>query len=228
MLSSPGQTVLIVKPPALPEDTYSSLVPIMPTLPVDLVEQLRRQLKFIATSCRAYDQGEIEEALRIAVSLRVLFHDTGSSTSIFTQLGKKGSVHLISTIGLGKTDQELGSSMVLSIPIMLTMNGVQPPLEDGPQPRVITCDAWWNEIVMSQNQRFSRRDVVLSSANQDGGAHVDSAPDQKTLELKEGIGTFTSTVDNVPVTKELTDHHFPMLRQFGYEVLNSPEITSLA
>lgn len=200
----------------------------MPRLPIDLVEQLRRQLKFIEASCSAYDKGSLEEALRISVSLRVLFHDTTNSTSLLTHLGQKHSVHLISTIGLGKTDQQLGNSVVFCIPVMLTMSGVQPPLGNGPPPSVVTCDAWWNEIVMSQAQRLSRRDVVLSSANQDGGAHVDIAPNQKTVELKEGIGTFTRTVGGLTVTEELTDHHFPMLRQFGYEVLNSPEITGLA
>ena len=201
---------------------------VMPSLPIDLIEQLRRQLKFIEASCRAYDKGSVEEALRIAVSLRILFHDTANSTSLLTHLGQKNSVHLISTIGLGKTDQQLGNSMVFCIPIMLTMSGVQPTLGSGPPPTVVTCDAWWNEIVMSQAQRFSRRNVVLSSANQDGGAHVDIVPNKKTVELKDGIGTFTRTIGGVSVTEELTDHHFPMLRQFGYEVLNSSEITSLA
>lgn len=200
----------------------------MPSLPIELVEQLRRQLKFIDTSCRAYDLGDVEEALRIAVSLRVLFHDTARSTSLLTHLGKKSLVHLISTIGLGKTNEQLGSSIVLCIPVMLSMEGVRPPLGEGPPPRVVTCDAWWNEVVMSQNQRFSRRDVVLSSANQDGGAHVDTTPNRKTIELREGVGSFTRTIGKTSITEELTDHHFPMLRQFGYEVLNSPEIACLA
>ena len=199
----------------------------MPSLHINLIEQLNRQLKFIEASCCAYDQGSVEEALRIAVSLRVLFHDTAKSTSLLTHLGQKNSVHLISTIGLGKTNQQLGNSMVFSIPVMLTMDGVQPTLGSGSPPRVVTCDTWWNEIVMSQAQRFSRRDVVLSSANQDGGAHVDIAPNNKTVELKDGIGTFTKTIGGVSITEELTDHHFPMLRQFGYEVLNSPEVTQL-
>lgn len=69
---------------------------------MNLSEQLRRQLKFIDASCRAYDAGEIEEALRIAVSLRVIFHDTTNSTSLLTHLGKKQSISLISTIGTGK------------------------------------------------------------------------------------------------------------------------------
>ncbi|MBU1215656.1 MAG: hypothetical protein KKF58_06795 [Gammaproteobacteria bacterium] len=117
--------------------------------------------------------------------------------------------------------------MVFFIPLMLTLTGVQPPLGKGSTPKAVTCDSWWNEIVLAQSQRFSRRDVVLSSANQDGGAHVDVTPNKKTIELKDGIGTFTRTVGNTSVSEELTDHHFPMLRQLGYEVLNSPELTRL-
>ena len=43
---------------------------------MDLLEHFQRHLKFIEASCVAYDQGDTYEALRIAVSLRVLFHDT--------------------------------------------------------------------------------------------------------------------------------------------------------
>ncbi len=202
-------------------------------LPTDLVEHLRRQLTFINASCHSYDQGFPEEALRIAVALRVLFHDTKKSTSLLTHLSQKQSVRLISTIGLGKTNEQLGDSMVFYTAPMLILGSV--PSKFGSRPpqlgrypsKLVTCNAWWNEIVMSKAHRLSRRDVVLSSANQDGGAHVDTAPNQKTLQLKEGIGTYTLAVNGVDHTEKLTDHHFPMLRQFGYEVLNSLEITGL-
>lgn len=193
----------------------------------DLIQQLSRQLKFLQTSCDAYDRGELEEALRISVALRVLFHDTNKSTSLLTHLGKKDSINLISTFGLDQTDEQLGGGFVMYIPLMVTMDGVKPILGDCKSPKTVPCEPWWNEIVMAQSHRFSRRDVVLSSANQDGGAHVDISPNNKTIELKEGIGTLTKVVDGVDVTEVLSDHHFPMLRQIGYEVLNSPEITSL-
>jgi hypothetical protein len=80
---------------------------------------------------------------------------------------------------------------------------------------------------MVQAHRFSRRDVVLSSANQDGGAHVDIMPSSKTTELKEGVGTLEKRYCDISVTEDLVDYHFPLLRQLGYEVLNSPEISGL-
>jgi len=52
-----------------------------------LPKKLEEQVQFIRRSCNAYDQGAEEEALRIATSLRVIFHQTGASTSLITNLG---------------------------------------------------------------------------------------------------------------------------------------------
>jgi hypothetical protein len=48
----------------------------------DLEFQLKEQLEFIASSAEAYDAGKFAESKRIATSVRVLVHDTGSSTSL--------------------------------------------------------------------------------------------------------------------------------------------------
>jgi len=196
----------------------------------ELVNQLRRHLRFIETSSEAFDSGLKDEALRIAVSLRVIFHDTNHSTSLLTHMGKKDSINLLSTIGNGQTKEDLKDQFVLIIPVMLTLDGVQPPLGLAKKnARVVPCMKWWEEVVMAQQNKFSRKDIVLSAANQDGGAHVDLAPNSKTSELRNGIGTFTRRIGGVEISTEtLQDHHLPLLRQFAYEVLNSPELTALA
>ena len=138
--------------------------------------QLSTHLRFIERSCEDYDAGHKDEALRIAVSLRVLFHDTRNSHSILNHLGKKESVHLISTIGTGKSHQDFENINMISIPVMLSMEGVKPILGNHGQSVNLIIDDWWNEVIMSQDITLSRRDVVLAAANQDGGAHVDSDP----------------------------------------------------
>ncbi len=187
---------------------------------------LKTHLRFIEKSCEEYDLGHKEEALRIAVSLRVLFHDTHKSHSLLNHLGKKESIHLISTIGSGKKHQDFKEGK-LFIPLMLTFYGVRPPLGNHVNSKDIKIDEWWNEVIMSQDNVFSRKDIVLAAANEDGGAHVDKKPKITTRELKAGIGTFTTFKNGVEVTEDLTDHHYPLLRQFGYEVLHSPELISL-
>jgi hypothetical protein len=51
--------------------------------------KLREQLGFIERSTRFFDEGHEEEALRLATTMRVLFHDTALSTSLLTHLSMR-------------------------------------------------------------------------------------------------------------------------------------------
>ena len=47
-----------------------------PQSQAELLEQLQDHVEFLQSSCEAYDSGKTNEAKRLSVSLRVLFHDT--------------------------------------------------------------------------------------------------------------------------------------------------------
>jgi len=191
-------------------------------------QQFQRQLEFIAISCALYDQGHKDEAIRIAVAVRVILHDTKNSTSLLAHLGKKDSVKILSTMSAVPPPDPVNGTFCISIPLWLSTKGITPPLEKADRKDYLFADEWWQETVISQNTRATRKDIVLGAANQDGGAHVDANPNAKIRELKEGVGTFTLRRDGVVVSEQkLTDHHFPMLRQMGYEVLNSPDIATI-
>lgn len=191
-------------------------------------EQLKRHISFIKRSCESYDTGDKTEALRIAVSLRVLFHDTMNSISLLKHLNIKRTLRFSSTIGTGKNHTQLEGKFMIYIPVMISPRGVSVSLDRAGRSVLCSADEWWNEVVMAQDGHFSRKDIVLSAANQDGGAHVDANPNKKTIELKEGIGTLTIIKNGLEVTEELTDHHFPLLRQFGHEVLKCEELLAIA
>jgi hypothetical protein len=53
-------------------------------------KKLREQLGFLERSCQMYDEGHIEEAIRIAGTLRTLIHDTGKSTSLLKHMNATG------------------------------------------------------------------------------------------------------------------------------------------
>lgn len=190
-------------------------------------KQLRRQIAFIDSSCMLYDKGCKDEAIRIAVAVRVILHDTNASTSLLTHLGIKESVKVLSTMYAVPAPNPEEGKCCISIPLWLSANGVKPPLEKADRKDFLSINDWWHETVIAQNQRATRKDIVLGAANQDGGAHVDANPNAKTKELKEGIGTLTIKRGGVVIVQELTDHHLPMLRQVGYEILNSPDITNI-
>ncbi len=53
----------------------------------DTIDQLKEQWCFLKNSCDLYDKGFKCEAKRIALTLRILFHDNGTSShSLFNQL----------------------------------------------------------------------------------------------------------------------------------------------
>ena len=190
--------------------------------------QLANHLRFIRNSCDEYDKGFTDEALRIAVSLRVLFHDTKNSTSLLTHLNRKEEVQLISTFA---TDQlkipNTNINWHTVIPLMITSKGVKPPLETWKTRRIIGVEEWWNEkIWVEGNFILSRRDIVLSAANQDGGAHVDSKPSNKTMKVKAGP-VVTIKINGKLIENGLKNHHHPLLRQMAYEIINSKDLVEL-
>jgi len=194
----------------------------------DLPQQLRRQLLFLRNSVSAFDAGDEEEAVRIGVVIRVLCHDTRNSTSLLREMGKKESLELVTTAKALPDDLptplhfcELMAGMTFGN--SLTYDPVPP---NSP---TIPCHEWWSQVVFIRDDvRYTRRDVVLSAANKDGGAHVD-APDEKLLALQEGFWIVTKTyADGTKTRGPLSNNHFRMLRRFAGELLASNDLFKLA
>jgi hypothetical protein len=187
----------------------------------DLKQQLRRQLDFVRRSAEHYDEGVREEAIRIAVALRVLFHDTRASTSLLTHLGIKQSVKMLTIIPDAYVKIP-GTNRVIArlTPAFSPETGFITSFEKLERNELVTVDAWWEQAVLCREDPLTRRDVVLSAANQDGGAHVDPNPSAKTQQLVAGVGSYqpAGTTEEIP----LDNVHFALLRQLAFEVLNSP------
>lgn len=137
---------------------------------MNFTEQFERQLNFLRRSCEAFDIGYTDEAIRIAVSLRVLFHDTGKSTSLITHLGAD-PLKLLSTV----RPQSLDPGVVVYDGLTrFTAAGPTAKLGIGVRTEEVPFDRWWNQVVYVPREGVSvtRRSLVLAAANKDGGAHV--------------------------------------------------------
>ena len=191
------------------------------------IQKLTEQLSFIHRSCLAFDQGAEDEAIRIAVALRVIFHTTSKSKSLLTHLGIADSKMLSSSRGRGDDKDYLGFQIDLS--------STQPlraiPLLENKFIERSFADWWRNETIFVYNgNAYSRRHIVLSAANKDGGAHVDEILEDYYKALIEA-GKFLSITGNleyegippfpqgVPVYPQ--NAHLALLRQFAFEALNS-------
>ena len=190
--------------------------------PPELNALLMEQISFMQSSCDSFDAGAAGEAKRLAVSIRTLVHQTQQSHGLLSQLG------LLDMKFFDTCTPSFANSLVpCSGLIVIAMYGgnvfVVPHLDDTGEISYVSFKEWWNRIVIVDGQRasFSREDLVLDAANQDGGAHVDPALDgaYASLALNNSMGwTCTASGKNeVPPT----GGHLVSIRQIAHEVLRS-------
>jgi hypothetical protein len=187
----------------------------------DFRRHLWRQLGFLESSCHSYDQGYSDEAIRIAVVLRVLIHQTRYSTSLLTHLDAT-DIHLLTTC----PDVPLGlDGAVVFFGLGAMADGrYLAHLDRATFRRMVPVCDWWDETVyvLGEDTTLTRREIVLAAANKDGGAHVDSTltPAYEKLISFLQVGSWESSQ---PEWRD-ANMHFAALRQMGFELLNSPEL----
>lgn len=187
----------------------------------DLERHLEKQLGFLARSTDAFDQEFEDEAARMAQVVRILFHNTKSSHALLHQLGTQDTKIL-------DTSMELVSGNLLGeMPLLQTGIGgstgtkFYAPLSDSIFKRYIPGTNWWQQIVFKHQSthEFSRRRLVLTLTNQDGGAHVDPALDDEYRDIvKDAFGIrFVRGESEMP----RNDPAAETMRQIAHEVLIS-------
>jgi hypothetical protein len=97
----------------------------------DLDSNLEEQLAFLESSASAFDNGFAGEIKRLAVTVRVLLHDTTKSKSLLTLLGKKGIKFIDTAVPVDEQNLFSHSSLVRihlgskeSIPFPLLEDGL--------------------------------------------------------------------------------------------------------
>lgn len=196
---------------------------------MDFHTHLARQLAFLERSCHSYDAGAIDEAIRIATIVRVLIHNTKASTPLLKHLNAT-TINLLSTTD-GATPNTV---MYFGMGTMeLGAGGCRyfPSLDFGPVKKMIPVSQWWDQIifVLDPQTHLSRRKIILSAANQDGGAHVDASlsKEYEALSSDGAIGHFTYGSKGAEVRQPIADAHFVAIRQMAYELLHSPDLKVL-
>lgn len=146
----------------------------------DLHRELQEQISLIESSVIGFFEGRREEAKRIATSLRLLLHDTNSSRSLLKLLSVKDKLWFFDVA------HPYDGRNILSEDLLL--NWTSPIIEaTSLTPRKKFDDWWENQVVITTNgsnlKTFSRKQIVLFLANQDGGAHVDPEIDADYYEM---------------------------------------------
>jgi hypothetical protein len=193
----------------------------------ELKHHLEDQIQFLKYSSVAYDNGFESEAKRLAVSLRILFHDTNKSMSLLASLKKKD-------ILLYDTSTDFNPSNLVShlglVMIELSPAGAKykPPLDNGPPIRYkrdkIPFPQWWDKIILAdmEGNTLSRKILVLSVCDKDGGAHVDTKLNQAYSDITRRNTLGWKTIDSSGKENKLaTKPELASIRQICHEVLKS-------
>jgi hypothetical protein len=191
------------------------------------LDKFREQLHFVARSSEAFDGGDEQEAFRLANALRLLFHDTASSTSLIKHLGWKKRQILSSLRGANGWKHFLAQRMDFSSAAPMVM---MPLL--GNNFNTVSIYDWWKleTVFTNKGDNYSRSKIILSAANKDGGSHVDAQLEKYYEVLCAGeyaIGvTGQLTYDGQPpfpqgVTQYPKNAHLALIRQFAHEFVQS-------
>lgn len=195
---------------------------------VDFKAQLNRQLSFLSASSEAFDNGFRDEGIRIATTIRVLVHNTPSSTSLLKHLNAT-TINLVSTCE-GATERTIMYSGLAGVKVGNGKTEHFASLGDGPIQTLVPVSKWWDQVVFVVDKtRLSRRKIVLAAANQDGGAHVDAKLNADYEALISGPLAWKSSRigDSSDPGRVIEAQHLFALRQMAYELLNSPALLAL-
>lgn len=102
--------------------------------------------------------------------------------------------------------------------------------------RAVPAPEWWEQVIFrlqkpnSTDQiELTRKSLVLTAADKDGGAHVDEdlTEEYEILSAEGALGGMGIGAGDRSVSKKIEDAHFPSLRQIAHELLHSPDLLSL-
>jgi hypothetical protein len=210
------------------------MVKIMSNVENSLEQKYDEYIQLLEILCKCFDEnGKDVVALSISTAIRVLIHDTSQSVSLLSHLGKKDTRFLSTSNTNARECVHLGLVRRINVGVHDGVGGEAKywPLCDEtyfPSPVggvMLDYDDWWeHEIVFQSNDScLTRKDLVLTMANKDGGAHFDKKIQKKYDNFRHSwsggstlVGTESGTIrgyDNIPVR--------PAVRQIAHEILCS-------
>jgi hypothetical protein len=197
--------------------------------PEELRNHLKQQMGFLVRSADSYDNGFADEAKRLAVTIRVLVHDTPKTRCLLGQLDELNRDFL----DTAAPDIE-GNLMPYGALIQMAMStsgAIYLPLLDNPQPasasKKVPFREWWERNIFrnKEGEVLSRKQMILSVANQDGGAHIDPSLNEAYAHLSRGSGMGWYFQSEEETHYLIRPPELAAVRQIAHEMLKSLDST---
>jgi hypothetical protein len=197
---------------------------------------LAEQVDFLRASAERVDAGYQHEAKRLALTIRVLLHDTDKSKSLLEQLGLKSELAFLDT--RTRREPPTGFQAVSQLGWPTGMVRYSMTLGGGPttfradlgsdresRPAEVAFDAWWEDslLVSKDGTTWNRRRLILGAANQEGGGHVEPKPSAWWRSMRDGTWIGAVKVDGPAGEECLSDLAPALIRQITHELLATLE-----
>lgn len=190
----------------------------------ELAKHLTEQIGFLQSSAKLYDLGNETEAKRMAVTLRVLLHDTKASSSLLGQMHLKRKMQFVSTAQKYDPTNLLSQQCLIKFELGGNTARYVPLFENDDRYRLLSFPDWSGEIVFSDRKKnlYRRKQVLQLLANQDGGAHVDPeiSDDLAVMKTNDLTGWTVTRPDGTESPLD-NDAVYATMRQMTFEVLQS-------
>ena len=214
--------------------------------PEEINNSFNHQCDYLYRSCRAFDAGQENEALRLSTTLRVLLHQTPKSNSLLNQMGKLRTLDYVdsgvrrdlftkivnqdASPGFVYNYKPADTGLVISSFIGNEFKFIAPLVKNrfNPNDPKFHCivptrkySEWWEDkfIEVSNDHSFSRKDIVLALANKEGGAHLDPDIEAKFDDLfRDSMGMWGGS-DNIEFQSVKPNIAYATVRQIAYEIM---------
>lgn len=173
-------------------------------------------------SCDAFDDGDEDEAARLATALRLLLDERRSQRSLMGQIGLLDTTPFISSVLEHDPKNLVPNSGLILLAKIDDKWKYELILDSLERHRALRFNDWWNETVFSDlnKNEFTRKELVRSMADQDGGAHVDPTLGEKyaCLSRQGALGHSNVAVEE---GAQMLRPELAGMRQIAHEVLKS-------
>jgi hypothetical protein len=207
------------------------------------LEQLEHQVSFLVDSSNAYDHGKFAHSKLLSNIIRTIVKDVDNPTpktrtkSLLFHLDRKQSMKFNNT-GFEAIDPIININLVgiVNIPNKLPTSKRQsdniylPLLNQSVQIDVkwLPFEDWWNSKIIvyksdKMNVSFTRKTIVMTMAEQDGGTHVDTKENVEIdyLELATATKNLFINVDKNGKESPIINLHYALVRQIAHELIIS-------
>lgn len=186
-------------------------------------EAFSEQMMALRASAKAFDEGAKWEAKRLATVIHILVHDAGRTTSLLTQMGLKSNLQFVST-----ATPIVEDNLIADMPLVWMRMGDSvceyvPSFVVKPKSnlRAVSFTTWIEEpAYRAVNQLpLSRKNLILSLRDQDGGAHFDQSlgdPAYRSVATENSAGWVFRSIDGqdrIPIGP-----HLASMRQIAWEM----------